>query len=207
MCQVLSQRHFNWLAQKAVSRAAYCRLSELLSGGAAAVGRAGGELEDQLGSRHFSDCFLTETSILIARWSPCFLISNNDYLGPKYLHDLSTCRLTAANSQPGRMGSECGAQGTRRSRSECIVQLCDYVCNYDKWSAAFVCQEKCYSKFCRSSWEEWGNSASIFKLGRWNGIKMAMAYLDLLRICRIWPFVLEKFIMFWSKSSATPKRS
>ena len=74
---------------------------------------------------------------------------NNDYLGPKYLHDLSTCRLTAANSQPGRMGSECGAQGTRRSRSECIVQLCDYVCNYDKWSAAFVCQEKCYSKFCR----------------------------------------------------------
>ena len=34
------------LALKAVSRAAYCRLSELLSGGAAAAGRAGGDLED-----------------------------------------------------------------------------------------------------------------------------------------------------------------
>ncbi len=60
VCQILSEwfRITFQLALKAVSRAAYCRLSELLSGGAAAAGRAGGDLEDNWLGSHFSDCFL-----------------------------------------------------------------------------------------------------------------------------------------------------
>ena len=147
--------------------------------GCSGCGKGGRGIGGQIGQPPFQR-LLFETSILIARWSPFFLtyVTNNDYLGPKYLHDLSTCRLTAANSQPGRMGSECGAQGTRRSRSGCIMQLRDYVQLRQVVGCICLPGEMLfsYSKFYRSSWEEWCNSASIFKLGRWNGIGMAMKW-------------------------------